>query len=141
MDNTQKLEYNHSNFERRKKIMMICDDEPDMRLLYGLVFGSRYDVIMVNSGEECIERYAEETKRGNKISLILLDYKLGGMLGDSVARKIKECNETKIILNSAYDVNDVLVRELKSGNYISKYIQKPFDTDRLTDLVAEIVKN
>lgn len=141
MDNTQKLEYNHSNFERRKKIMMICDDEPDMRLLYGLVFGSRYDVLMVNSGEECIERYAEETKRGNKISLILLDYKLGGMLGDSVARKIKECNETKIILNSAYDVNDVLVRELESGNYISKYIQKPFDTDRLTDLVAEIVKN
>lgn len=141
MDNIQKLEYNHSNFERRKKIMMICDDEPDMRLLYGLVFGSRYDVIMVNSGEECIERYAEETKRGNKISLILLDYKLGGMLGDSVARKIKECNETKIILNSAYDVNDVLVRELESGNYISKYIQKPFDTDRLTDLVAEIVKN
>ncbi len=141
MDNTPKLEYNHSNFERRKKIMMICDDEPDMRLLYGLVFGSRYDVIMVNSGEECIERYAEETKRGNKISLILLDYKLGGMLGDSVARKIKECNETKIILNSAYDVNDVLVRELESGNYISKYIQKPFDTDRLTDLVAEIVKN
>jgi CheY-like chemotaxis protein len=141
MDNTQKLEYNHSNFERRKKIMMICDDEPDMRLLYGLVFGSRYDVIMVNSGEECIERYAEETKRGNKISLILLDYKLGGMLGDSVARKIKECNETKIILNSAYDVNDVLVNELESGNYISKYMQKPFDTDRLTDLVAEIVKN
>ncbi len=139
MDKTQKLEYNHSNFERRKKIMMICDDEPDMRLLYGLVFGSRYDVIMVNSGEECIERYAEETKRGNKISLILLDYKLGGMLGDSVARKIKECNETKIILNSAYDVNDVLVRELESGNYISKYIQKPFDTGRLTDLVAEIV--
>ena len=89
MDKTQKLEYNHSNFERKKKMMMICDDEPDMRLLFGLVFESRYDVIIVNSGEECIERYAEETKRGNKISLILLDYKLGGMLGDSVARKIK----------------------------------------------------
>jgi len=141
MDKTQKLEYNHSNFERKKKIMMICDDESDMRLLYGLVFGSRYDVIMVNSGEECIERYVEETKRGNKISLILLDYKLGGMLGDSVARKIKECNETKIILNSAYDVDAVLIKELENSNYISKYIQKPFDTDRLTDLVAEIVKN
>jgi CheY-like chemotaxis protein len=139
MGNTQKLEDNQSNFERKKKIMMICDDESDMRLLYGLVFGSKYDVIMVNSGEECIERYAEETKRGNKISLILLDYKLGGMLGDSVARKINECNETKIILNSAYDVDAVLIKELENGNYISNYIQKPFDTDRLTDLVAEIV--
>ena len=66
-----------------------------------------------------------------------MDYKLGGMLGDSVARKIHECNETKIILNSAYDVDDVLIKELENG--ISKYIQKPFDTDRLTDLVAEIV--
>jgi CheY-like chemotaxis protein len=62
-------------------------------------------------------------------------------MGDSVARKIKEYSGTKIILISAYNVDDELVRELESGNYISKYIQKPFDTDRLTDLVAEIVKN
>ena len=48
-------------------------------------------------------------------------------------------HETKIILNSAYDVDYVLIKELENGNYISKYIQKPFDTDRLTDLVAEIV--
>ncbi|MGH9951149.1 MAG: hypothetical protein ACRD5J_05955 [Nitrososphaeraceae archaeon] len=66
---------------------------------------------------------------------------LGGMLGDSVARNIKEFNETKIILNSAYNVDDALKRDLENGNYISRYIQKPFDTDRLTDLVAEIVKN
>jgi CheY-like chemotaxis protein len=66
---------------------------------------------------------------------------LGGMLGDSVARNIKEFNETKIILNSAYNVDDVLKRDLENGNYISRYIQKPFDTDRLTDRMAEIVKN
>jgi CheY-like chemotaxis protein len=66
---------------------------------------------------------------------------IGGMLGDSVARNIKEFNETKIILNSAYNVDDVLKRDLENGNYISRYIQKPFDTDRLTDLMAEIVKN
>ena len=109
-------------------------------LLFGLVLGSRYDVITVDSGEECIERYIEETNRGNKIHLILLDYKLDDMMGDSVARKTKECNETKIILNSAYNVDDVLIRELENGNYISRYIQKPFDTDRLTDLVDETVR-
>jgi CheY-like chemotaxis protein len=115
LDNIQKLKFNQSNFGV-KKTMMICDDEPDMRLLFGLVFGSKYEVIMVDSGEECIEKYTEETNRGNKISPILLNYKLGGMWGDCVARKIKECNETKIILNSAYDVNDILFRELKNGN-------------------------
>ena len=120
---------------------MICENEPDVRLLFGLVLGSRYDVLMVDSGEECIERYIEETSLGNKIHLILLDYKLDDMMGDSVARKIKEYSGTKIILNSAYSVDEVLVKELENGNYISKYIQKPFDTDRLTDLVAEMMKN
>ncbi|MGH9911152.1 MAG: hypothetical protein ACRD4J_08315 [Nitrososphaeraceae archaeon] len=37
-----------------------------------------------------------------KYIYILLDYRLdGGMIGDSVARKIKEYNGTKIILISA----------------------------------------
>ena len=142
MDNIQKLEYDHSSLERKKKTMMICDDNPDMLLLSGLVLESRYNLIMVDSGEECIDKYIKETTRGNKISLILLDYELGGgMSGDSVARKIKECNKTKIILNSEYNVDDVLIRDIENGNYISRYIQKPFDTDRLIDLVAEMVKN
>ena len=93
---------------------MVCDNEQDVLHLFGLVLASRYNVITVGSGEECIEKYTEETRRGNRIHLILLDYKLGTMWGDSVARKINECDETNIILNSAYDVNDVLVRELES---------------------------
>jgi CheY-like chemotaxis protein len=120
---------------------MICDNEPDVLQLFGLVFKPRYDVIMADSGEKCIEKYIEETNRGNKIHLVLLDYKLRGMQGDSVARKINEHNGTKIILDSAYNVDDVLVKELENGNYISKYIQKPIETDCLTDLVAEIIKN
>ena len=121
--------------------MMICDNEPDVLLLFEHVFRSKYDLIMVGSGEECIKRYIETTNQGNKISLILLDYKLEDMWGDTVARKIREHHGTKIILNSAYNVDDVLVKELENGNYISKYIQKPIETDCLTELVAEIIKN
>ena len=100
--------------------MMICDNEPDVLLLFEHVFRSKYDLVMVGSGEECIERYIEATNQGNKISLILLDYKLEGMWGDTVM---------------------MLVKELENGNYISKYIQKPIETDCLTELVAEIIKN
>ena len=142
MNNIQQLTYNHSNNnERKKKTIMICDDERDVLLLFGLVFGSKYHVIMVDSGEECIDRFMEEKNRGNKIHLMLLDYKMGGILGDSVARKIKEYPGTKIILNSAYNVDDVLVKELEDGNYISKYLQKPIEIDLLTDIVTEIIKN
>ena len=120
---------------------MICEDEPDVLLSFELLLESKYNVIMVDSGEECIKKYIEELKRGNKIHLILLDYRLSDMMGDSVARKIKECSETKIILISAFNIDDELVKELENGGYISKYILKPIETDHLTDLIEEIVKN
>jgi CheY-like chemotaxis protein len=129
-----------SNTERKKKTIMICDNERVVLHLFGLVLESRYNVITVDSGEECIEKYTEEMRRGNKIHLILLDYKLGSMWGDFVARKINEYNETNIILISAYNVDHSLVTELENGNYISKYVRKPVANDFLTDLVAEIVR-
>ena len=133
------LTNNKDNSERKKKTVMICDNEQDVLHLFALVFKSQYNVILVNSGEECIKRYTEEIHRGNKIHLVILDYKLGSMLGDSVARKINEFNKTNIILISAYDVDHSLVQELEDSNYISKYIKKPVTNDFLTDLVTEIV--
>jgi CheY-like chemotaxis protein len=123
----------------RKKTIMKCDDEQDLLQLFGLAFKSKYDVILVASGEECIDRYISEKNGGNKIDLILLDYGLGSILGDSVARKIKEYDETKIILISSYDLDDELLKELRDGKYIIKYIEKPIYVNDLLDLVSEMV--
>jgi response regulator RpfG family c-di-GMP phosphodiesterase len=130
----------HDHIEAKKKTVMICDDEQEMLQLFGLTLKSKYNIILVDSGEDCIDKYIEEKNRGNKIHLILLDYKLGGMLGDSIARKIKEYNGTKIILISAYDPDDALLKELEDGNYIAKYIEKPIHTNDLVELVAEIAR-
>lgn len=118
---------------------MICDDEQELLQVYALALKSKYDVVLVDSGEECIDKYIEEKNRGNKIDLILLDYRLGSMLGDSVARKIKECNGTKIILFSAYDLDDNLINELEGGNYITKYVARPIHMNDLLNLVSEII--
>jgi response regulator RpfG family c-di-GMP phosphodiesterase len=131
---------NHSNFERKKKTIMICDDERDVLLFFKLVLESRYNIILVGSGENCIDKYIEEKNRGNEIHLILLDYRLGRMLGDSVARKIKEHDGTKIILISAYDLDHALLKELIDGDYIVKYVEKPIRTNRLVELVTEITR-
>ena len=118
---------------------MVCDDEPDLRLLFGQILGSKYNVILVESGENCIEKFIEEKNRGNKIHLLLLDYRLGDMFGDSVARKIKEYNGIKIILISAYDLDDDFIKELEENNYISKYIEKPIHLTNLMELVADTI--
>jgi CheY-like chemotaxis protein len=77
--------------------------------------------------------------QGNKIHLILLAYGLGGILGDSVARKLKEHNGTKIILISAYILDDVLVKDLEENNYMAKYIEKPILINSLIELVADTI--
>ena len=139
MDNIQKFT-NDNKFATEKKTVMICEDEQDVLLSFELMLKSKYNIMLVDSGEECIAKYIEEINRGNKIDLVLLDYKLCDLMGDSVARKIKEYGETKIILISAFNIDDVLVKELENGSYISKYILKPIETDNLVNLIDEIVK-
>ena len=130
MDNIQKFT-NDNKFVTKKKTVMICEDEPDVLLSFEIMLKSKYNLMLVDSGEECIAKYIEEINRGNKIDLILLDYKLCDIMGDSVARKIKEYGGTKIILISAFNIDGVLVKELENGSYISKYILKPIETDSL----------
>ena len=122
-----------------KKTVMICDDEQDLLLLFGLALESKYNVIQVGSGEDCIEKYLEEINRRNKVHLILLDYRLGDMFGDSVARTIKQYNGTKIILISAYDLDSALVKELEDNEYIVKYVKKPIELTDLIELVANMI--
>ena len=89
-----------------------------------------------------LKKYIAEISHGNKIHLLLLDYKLrGGVMGDSVARKIKEYSETNVILISAYNIDNELVNELKNGSYITKYVPKPIDSECLINLIDEIIKN
>jgi CheY-like chemotaxis protein len=128
-----------SHFDPGKKTVMICDDERDLLELFGLALNIKYNVILVDSGEDCIDKYIDEKNQGNKIHLILLDYRLGGMFGDSVARKIKEYNGTKIILISAYDLDVELVKDLEENKYVAKYIEKPIFINSLIELVADTI--
>jgi CheY-like chemotaxis protein len=126
-----------TNLSEVKKTVMICDDEQDLLQVFGLALESEYNVILANSGRNCIEKFIEEKNRENKIHLILLDYRLGDMFGDSVARTIKQYNGTKIILISAYDLDSSLVKELEENKYIVQYVEKPIQIPDLMKLVAD----
>jgi response regulator RpfG family c-di-GMP phosphodiesterase len=67
--------------ESEKKTVMICDDERDLLELFGLALKIKYNVILVSSGEDYIDKYIDEKNQGNKIHLVLLDYRLGSMHG------------------------------------------------------------
>ena len=124
---------------KNKKVVMICEDEKELLDLYSRVLELTYDVIKVCSGAECIREYLENKANGSPIDLLFLDYKLGDMLGDDVAKKIKKMNGIKIILISAYNLDEPIKNELLENKYIEKFLQKPIRMRQIIQVAADSI--
>ena len=53
-----------SHSDAEKKTVMICDDERDLLELFGKALQTKYNVILVSSGEDCIEKFIDEKEPG-----------------------------------------------------------------------------
>ena len=126
---------------KSKRTVMICDDEKDILLAFSIELQTKYNVLTAESGEECIKKYLDAKRSGRKIDLILLDYRLGDTTGYHVAHKIKELNDVKIIMITAYEVNDDIVRELEDNELVVDIVQKPIAIDSLMAKVAQGIGN
>jgi CheY-like chemotaxis protein len=116
---------------------MICDDEADVLYLFKSALEQTYDVLVVGSGKDCIEKFLEERQKGKKVDVLLLDYKLGDMLGDIVACKIHELNGVKTILISAYELERAMVSHLIERRCIIGVMRKPI---RIPVMIKELEK-
>ncbi len=124
---------------RDRKVVMICEDEQELLDLYSRVLEMKYDVIKVCSGAECINEYLEKKATGSPIDLLLLDYKLGDMFGDEVAKRIKKMNGIKIILISAYNLDEPTKNELLENKCIEKFLQKPIRMRQIIQVAGEAI--
>src|ERR671925_1276739 len=116
---------------------MICDDEADLLYLFKSVLEPTYHVLAVESGRGCIEKFLEEKHKGKKVDVLLLDYKLGDMLGDIVACKIHELNGVKTILITAYELEQDMVSHLIERRCITGIMKKPI---RIPTMINELEK-
>jgi hypothetical protein len=55
-----------SHFDTGKKTVMICDDELDLRQLFGKALQTKYNVTLVGSGEDCIGSSVMKKSWGKK---------------------------------------------------------------------------
>ena len=118
-----------------RKTVMICDDELDLLYLFKYALEPDYDVLIVDSGKDCIEKFLEEKHKGKKVDVLLLDYKLGDMLGDIVACKIHELNGVKTILITAYELEQDMVSQLIEKRCITGIMKKPV---RIPTMIKEL---
>jgi len=122
-----------------KKTVMICDDEADLLKIYSAALKKHFNVLTVDSGRACIEKYMDYTLRGKKIDVLLLDYRLGDIQGDDIACKVRELDGTKTILITAYDLERDKLSELKASKCIVDSIVKPVSLAILLERVQHAI--
>jgi DNA-binding response OmpR family regulator len=124
--------------KRVRKSILVCDDESDLLLMFQIHLESQYNVLTVVSGRECIDKINELKKKNEKIDLVLLDYKLGDISGENVARKIREIEKNiKILMITAFELEDHVVKNMIKNRYINDIINKPIQLEELSKKIEE----
>jgi CheY-like chemotaxis protein len=118
-----------------RKTVMICEDDPDLLQVYKLALRSKYNVVGVESGGECLEEYKRMRQNGATIDAMLLDYRLPDFTGDQIAMELKKLDGTKIIMISAFDIDSLLLAKLKSAGFISTFVKKPISVYSLGEAI------
>lgn len=126
---------------KKQHTLLICDDEPDLLELYAAMLSDDYKIMKASSGEECIRKYIEMKDKMEDITVLLLDFRIGEMTGDKVARDIKEINGAKIILISAYEIDHDLIQRLKDEKVIREFVSKPISLNSLKRIIAKTISN
>jgi response regulator RpfG family c-di-GMP phosphodiesterase len=124
-----------------RKTILVCDDETDLLLMFRIHLESQYNVITVDSGKSCVDTILDYKNKNKEIDLLLLDYKLGDISGDVVARKIKEIADMKILLITAFELDNQIISELMQNRLIVDVVKKPVQLEKLSQKIKETIVN
>jgi response regulator RpfG family c-di-GMP phosphodiesterase len=122
-----------------RKTILVCDDETDLLLMFRIHLESQYKVLTVNSGKSCVDTILDYKNKNEEIDLLLLDYKLGDISGDVVARKIKEIYDIKILLITAFELESQIINELMQNRLIVDVVKKPVQLGQLSQKIKETI--
>ena len=112
-----------------KRPLLICDDEEGIRESLKLILENEYDIVFATSGEEAIE-----TMKSSPVNLVILDIKMPKKDGLETLKELKRINPAaKVIIATGYKSVDTAHEASQLG--ASDYITKPFDKDRIREVV------
>ncbi|MEG0806001.1 MAG: response regulator [Lachnospiraceae bacterium] len=126
---------------------LVVDDDENTRDYTAIVLnriGVKFD--MVESGEEAVELLTRASKVGRGYDVCFVDWKMPGMNGVDVTKKIRELfdEDTVIIIVSAYDLSEVEDEARQAG--ANMFVAKPLFQSTVFDVLmtlsgGEFVKN
>ena len=122
---------------KTKTILVIEDNELNMKLVKGLIKIGKYRLLEANDAESGIQQIREQ-----RPDLVLMDIQLPGMDGLSATKIIKEDPELKdipVVALTSYAMQGDEEKALAAG--CTGYITKPIDTRNFLKTVSEYLKD
>jgi len=114
--------------------VLIVDDEFGVREAFRMILKAKHNLFIHSDGKDALE-----SVRKNHIDVALLDIKMPEMSGIEVLKKIKEIDpDIQAIMVTGYATLDTAVEAMRFGAF--DYIYKPFDKDKVEELVSAGVK-
>lgn len=118
------------------RVMIIDDEEMILKTTQGVLRSSGFETIGVNNGEEAIALFKQEHAA---ISVVLLDMMMPGMGGDEVLRYLRVIRrDIPVIVTSGYTEEQVM--RYFSGRRVSAFLQKPYRSEALIEVVGRVVQ-
>ena len=127
--------YNPSTSERQS-ILLVEDNDKDVRLIQGYLNGQGYKLSLARDGEETLSRL-----QGEKVDLLLLDILLPGIDGFEVCRRLKEMDQTRhiqiVVITCLKDLESK-VKSLELG--VDDFLVKPINKIELQTRLKALLK-
>jgi DNA-binding response OmpR family regulator len=117
--------------ERKKKILIVDDEQAILKFLVIKFKISGYDVETALSGEQALEVFGESSP-----DILLLDILMPGMDGFTVLRNIRRHSRLPVIAFSARQENEQKAMELGANDFVCK----PFNLDEMIKRVKRLVE-
>jgi two-component system response regulator HydG/two-component system response regulator AtoC len=116
--------------------ILIVDDEINtLKVLAAALKNNNTHVETARSGEEALDLLKKK-----KYSLVVSDFKMGGMSGEDLLEKTKtHYPNLPFILLTAYGTIELAVNAMRKGAYT--YLTKPVNVNLLGSIVSDILKN
>lgn len=126
--------------ERKRPLICIIDDEPEIRtLLKKIVISEGFDTIEFSRGDEAFRSIPKILP-----DLIILDAMLPGMHGFDICKAIKSDSKLRsipVIIISAVYTGWRFMEDIKKTHGADDYIEKPFRIDMLINKIKALLRN
>lgn len=119
---------------RKQKVLVVDDEEQNVRLLSRIIQTEGHDVITAYNGKEALEKFAEHSP-----DLVLLDVIMPEMNGYEVCWQLKQKPHfVPVVLITALDSPEHKIRGIKVG--ADDFLNKPFNVEELKARIRNLIR-